>query len=97
MNAGTRDCPPFRFGKEGLSQEFLHGYPKSFRLGLSQGFPIDADRAGIGHLVSPGFGSCPRPGSGAKLGSVDDYVRRSRLNPELVERIRQLVIERYRR
>ncbi len=30
-------------------------------------------------------------------GSVADYVRRNRLNPELVERIRQLVIERFRR
>jgi hypothetical protein len=43
------------------------------------------------------FGSCPRPGSRSKLGSVDDYVKQNRLNPELVERIRQLVTERYRR
>jgi transcriptional regulator with XRE-family HTH domain len=39
------------------------------------------------------FGSCPQ----RKLGSVADYVKRNRLNPELAERIRQLVIERYRR
>ncbi len=38
-----------------------------------------------------------RPGSNSKLSSVTDYVRQNRLNPELVERIRQLVIERYRR
>ena len=38
------------------------------------------------------FGSCPQ----RKLGTVSDYVRRNRLNPELVERIRQLVIERLR-
>ena len=38
-----------------------------------------------------------RPGSGSKQGTVDDYVKRNRLNPELVERIRELVIERYRR
>jgi hypothetical protein len=43
------------------------------------------------------FGSCPRPGSGSKLGSVEDYVKRNRLNLELAERIRQLVIERLRR
>jgi transcriptional regulator with XRE-family HTH domain len=38
------------------------------------------------------FGSCPQ----RKLGAVADYVRRNRLNPELAERIRQLVTERYR-
>jgi hypothetical protein len=43
------------------------------------------------------FGSCPRLGSGAKQGSVEDYVKRNRLNPELVERIRALVTERFRR
>jgi transcriptional regulator with XRE-family HTH domain len=37
-----------------------------------------------------------RPGYKSKLGSVADYVKRNRLNPELAERIRQLVIERYR-
>jgi hypothetical protein len=44
-------------------------------------------------VMSPGFGSCPQ----RKLSSVEDYVKRNRLNPELAERIRQLVIERYRR
>jgi transcriptional regulator with XRE-family HTH domain len=38
-----------------------------------------------------------RPGSSSRLGSVEDYVKRNRLNPELVERIRQLVTERFRR
>jgi transcriptional regulator with XRE-family HTH domain len=38
-----------------------------------------------------------RPGSGSKLGSVEDYVKQNRLDPELAERIRQLVTERYRR
>jgi len=38
-----------------------------------------------------------RPGSTSKLGSITDYVRLNRLNPELAERIRQLVIERFRR
>ena len=37
-----------------------------------------------------------RPGS-TKQGSTSDYVARNRLNPELVERIRELMIERYRR
>ena len=38
-----------------------------------------------------------RPGSGSKQGTIADYVTRNRLNPELVERIRLSVIERYRR
>ena len=37
-----------------------------------------------------------RPGSKSELGSIADYVRQNRLNPELAERIRQLVIERFR-
>ena len=41
------------------------------------------------------FGSCPRPGS--KQGTISDYVKRNRLNPELAERIRELVIECYGR
>jgi transcriptional regulator with XRE-family HTH domain len=45
-------------------------------------------RAGAGREI---------PGSRSKLGSVADYAERNRLNPELAERIRQLVIERYRR
>jgi hypothetical protein len=36
-------------------------------------------------------------GSSSKLGSIADYVRQNRLNPELVERIRNLVAEQYRR
>jgi hypothetical protein len=43
------------------------------------------------------FGSCPRLGSSTKLSSVADYVKQNRLNPELVERIRALVTERFRR
>jgi transcriptional regulator with XRE-family HTH domain len=38
-----------------------------------------------------------RPGSGPKQGTVTDYVKQNRLNPELVERIRELVIECCRR
>jgi transcriptional regulator with XRE-family HTH domain len=38
------------------------------------------------------FGSCPQ----RKLGAVADYVRQNRLNPELVERIRELVTGRFR-
>jgi len=37
------------------------------------------------------------PGSGSKQGTVADYVQQNRLNPELVERIRRLVIEHSRR
>jgi transcriptional regulator with XRE-family HTH domain len=37
-----------------------------------------------------------RPGSISKQGTVADYVKRNRLNPELAERIRQLVIARFR-
>jgi transcriptional regulator with XRE-family HTH domain len=36
-----------------------------------------------------------RPGSRSKLGSIADYVTQNRLNPELVERIRKLVAERF--
>jgi hypothetical protein len=35
-------------------------------------------------------------GPGPKLSSVADYVKQNRLNPELVERIRKLVIEQHR-
>jgi hypothetical protein len=38
-----------------------------------------------------------RPGPSSKLGSVADYVTKNRLNPELVERIRELVAECFRR
>jgi transcriptional regulator with XRE-family HTH domain len=38
-----------------------------------------------------------RPGSGPKQGTVTDYVQQNRLNPEYVERIRELVTECYRR
>jgi len=37
------------------------------------------------------------PGFRTKLGSIADYVKRNRLNPELAERIKQLVTERRRR
>ena len=37
------------------------------------------------------------PSSGTKQGTVADYVKQNRLNPELVERIRRLVIECCRR
>jgi transcriptional regulator with XRE-family HTH domain len=56
----------------------------------ASGDTIPNSKANSGHVPS---GSCPQ----RKLGTVTDYVRRNRLNPELVERIRQLVIERYRR
>ena len=48
LSAETRDCPLFRLGKEGLSQEFPagavpgvsdRGCPRSFRQGLSREFP----------------------------------------------------------
>ena len=42
------------------------------------------NRGGSGHVAS-------------KLGSIADYVRENRLNPEVVERIRNLVSEHYRR
>ena len=38
-----------------------------------------------------------RPGSSSKLSSIADYVRQNRLNPELAERIRDMVAEQYRR
>jgi transcriptional regulator with XRE-family HTH domain len=50
------------------------------------------NRSDSGHVPTR-LGSCPQ----RKLGSVEDYVRRNRLNPELAERIRRLVAERYRR
>jgi hypothetical protein len=53
------------------------------------------NRSDSGHVPTR-FGSCPRPGSSLKLGSVADYVTRNRLNPELAERIRQLVSKRHR-
>jgi transcriptional regulator with XRE-family HTH domain len=37
-----------------------------------------------------------RPGSSSKQSTVTDYVRQNRLNPELVERMRELITERYR-
>jgi hypothetical protein len=61
----------------------VRGHPAS-------GDTIPNSKANSGHVPS---GSCPQ----RKLGSVADYVRRNRLNPELVGRIRQLVIERCRR
>jgi hypothetical protein len=49
--------------------------------------------------TAPGFAERNRgsPGFRTKLGSVADYVRQNRLNPELAERIRGLVTERFRR
>jgi transcriptional regulator with XRE-family HTH domain len=52
------------------------------------------NRSDSGHVPS---WSCPRPESSPKLSSAADYVKRNRLNPELVERVRKLVIEQYRR
>jgi hypothetical protein len=65
------------------------GTPSGRKLSAS-GDTIPNSKANSGHVPSR---SCPQ----SKLGSVADYVTRNRLNPELVERIRQLVIERYRR
>jgi hypothetical protein len=53
-----------------------------------------------GHDRASGDTIPNRGGSGhvpSKLGSISDYVRLNRLNPELVERIRKLVSDQYRR
>jgi hypothetical protein len=67
-------------------------------LGTAPGFAERNRGSPCGNRESPEFSrNRDSPGFRTKLGSIADYVEQNRLNPELVERIRQLVIERYRR
>jgi hypothetical protein len=80
--------------REGAGREILGTAVKT--LGIPSGRKLLRVRGHDPEFQSE-FGSCPRPGFRSKLGSVADYVRRNRLNPELAEHIRQLVIGRFRR